>query len=258
MSDFELPGLPKQEPETPKLPEFKKEKKEKKPKKKLDPKYMKKLIMILLFGITASFLIWSNNVRTTDNANILLITMLSVMANVILITGAILTNVGFEIIIRFINRFKYRTGKYVNTVFHYKTGIQKELFVKKDKDTGAFKIDNHNYTTNPTLLFNYKGIPTYHHREGTPDPLNIWRDDIASEMSNAEIDTVMLAGAQFDFKQWLEQNKQIILIAIILIVAGAAVAGYFGYQSHVMLRDGTYKAVDVICKNLPQIVSVVQ
>lgn len=231
-------------PEPPKPEEVK----EKKP-------FFRKIVMYLSFGIIASFLVWTNNIRTASNAQLLLILIISFMLNATLLLVSLGTGTGIELVKRYKNKFKYKTGAYVNTIFHYKTGVQRELFIKLDKDTGGFKVENSVYTTNPRLLFAYKGIPTYHHRQGTPDPLNIWETDIASEMSTAEIDTVMLAGATFDFKQWLEKNKQILMILSLVMVGAAIGAAYFGYMNYEMLRDGTYKSAPVICKVAAQVIT---
>lgn len=232
--------------------EIVKETKEKLRSEKPQKPFLKRILIFFSFGIIATFMVWTNNVRTADNATIILMLILSIMMNFVILLASFATNVGTEIILRYKNKWRYKSGQYINTVFHYKSGVIKELFIKKDKDTGGFKVDNSNYTTNPRLLFAYKGIPTYHHREGQPDPLNIWMSSLASQMSTSEMDTVMLAGAQFDFKQWLEKNKQILIVAVFLMVGAAIVGAYFGYQNFEMLRDGTYKGVKVICENLPK------
>lgn len=155
------------------------------------------------------------------------------------------TTTGKEAFNRWKNKKLYKSGNYVNSLFVMKTGLIKEVFVKKD-EKGMFTHKNNKYITNPSLLFNYKGIPTYAYREGTPDPLNVFEERFAGTMSCNELDTVMSSQSSFDFKLWWEKNKALIVIVCLVLVVLAVVNVFPSFMTMQMLRDGTYTAVTQI------------
>ncbi len=234
--------------ENPKKPE--KTKKERKP---IDIKsWLTKVVTFTVFGMIGVFFAWANTVRRPDNQVLILIIVFSILFNVLVLFFALGTGVGIEVTKRFYRWVLYKRGTYVNTILVMKTGIVKEFFKKKDSDTNHFKINDTKYVTNPRLLHTYKGFSTYFHREGNPDPLNIWDDKLAGDLSNAEMDTVMNSQGMFDLKEWLEKNKTILIFTAFAIVGAAIGAAVFGYMSYEILRDGSMPIGEVVCSNLPK------
>jgi hypothetical protein len=170
---------------------------------------------------------------------------ISVLFNFVVIGFTFATGIGQGLLRRFRNKMLYRRGNHVNVLFVSKSGTVNEKFIKKDKD-GEYKLNDNAYICNPSLLFQYQGIPTYLVREGTPDPLNPWLSEFAGEMSCGEMDTVMQAKGSFDVKMWLEQNKMLFFISLLIMIGACVAAVYFGFNAYQMLRDGSYAAVQCI------------
>lgn len=218
-----------------------------------------KILLSALFCVTAVFMYWTNKVTTPNNQTLIVFITISVLVNIAIILVIFGTGIGIELVRRFLNKFKYKSGNYVNVLHYLKSGVIKERFIKKDSETGTFRIVDKPYVCNPKLLFNYKGIPTYSHREGNPDPLDVWEEDLTGELSNAEMDIAMNSKGAFDVKEWLERNKNFILIGGFVVIAVCAAAAFFGYQTFEMLRDGSFKqATEVVCKNIPKAVETIQ
>jgi len=212
---------------------------------KKESKFLKALpwisIIILIVGLYIAF--YFGNITIAIDANALIITIVfSILINIVLLITAFVLPIGRKVILRFRQKLMYKTGKFVNALFITKNGILKEVF-KQKSDRGTVVIEKDHYTRNPTLLFNYEGIPTYLYIEGHADPLNVWSDKYAAVMSCSEIDEVMNGSGAFDLRQWLEQNKMILLIALLIMIGATVVAAYFGLMSYNMLRDGTYAAI---------------
>jgi len=238
------PEEPKKEKKRPKLPKI---------KIPFDVKTaQRKLTTFALFGLFALLFAWANTVRRPDNSTLIVIILFSLMVNAIVLLSVFGTDIGIEISKRFLNKFRYKSGRYVNTILVMKSGVMREFFKKKDNETNHFKIYDTKYVTNPTLMFVYRGIPSYVHREGNPDPMNIWEDKYAGDLSNAEMDIVMNAKGMFDLKEWLEANKMFFIIALFAMVAAGCVAAFFGWQNFEILRDGPLPIKEVICSNIPQ------
>jgi len=217
-----------------------------------------KLLFFLLFCATGVFMFWTKQVSNVENSTLVMWLVLSVLTNIFIIVLLLGTFIGIELIKRFINKFRYKTGNYVNTLHVMKSGVIKERFIKKDKETGTFRMVDKPYVTNARLMFIYKGIPTYVHREGNPDPVNIWEENYGGDLSNSEMDIAMNSKGAFDVKQWLEKNKMVIFIGLLVVVGVTIAAAFFGYQSWEMLRDGTFKQItEVTCKNMPKAAEVV-
>lgn len=204
----------------------------------------KKVLYFSIIGILFTLMIWLKyNVTFEVSKGLLIATAsLSIMFNIIVIGILLATGIGRKAVKRFKQRLLYITGRFVNTIYCNKNGVIKEIFKKIDSETGTFKIDGKTYCRNPALLFNFDRIPTYFHREGNPDPVNIWDDKKASDMSNSEIDTVMYSRGAFDLKEWLNKNKFIIILTLLIILGAAILSSYFAYMTYQMLRDGTMSA----------------
>ena len=202
---------------------------------------------------------WTSRVSNVDNSMLIMWLVLSVLANILIVLIVFGTGIGIELTKRFFNKFKYKSGNYVNSLHLMKSGVGKERFCKRDKETGGFRMEDQPYVTNPTLMFIFKGIPTYLHRDGNPDPLNIWQDELAGDLSNAEMDTAMNSKGAFDVKLWLEKNKTIVFIALFIVIGCTIASIFFGYQIWEMLREGTYNQLkEVTCKNIPKAVEIVE
>lgn len=168
---------------------------------------------------------------------------ISIMFNVIVIFVLVATKIGIAVVRRFFNGLRYKTGKYVNTLIFLKTGVMKEVFKKKIE--GKFTFNKESYTTNPRLLMPYRGIPSYIHLESQPSPINIFKEGENDLPSAAEIDTVMLSVNNFDFMAWVQKYAPYIMIGALILVAALAASAYLNYSVFQMLRDGTYKTVEV-------------
>jgi hypothetical protein len=255
MNNYYLPSINDDEiprPPTPKTEE-KEEMEFKSPAgKKERPAF--KVPKIAWFTITwlfmAFFGVWlKTNVSFAVDNNISIATAsISIMVNIVLLGAVFATGVGQKVFSRFKNRILFHTGRYVNTIYLTKNGTAKEIFKKVDPDTKTFNVLGQKFIRNPKLLFSFEKIPSYIHREGNPDPLNIWADDLASELSNAEMDLAMTSAQNFDLKQWINNHKMIVAIALLIVIGLAAAATFSGFMSFQMLRDGTYKGVACIAK----------
>lgn len=220
--------------------------------KKERPKF--KVPKIAWFTITWLFLaaigVWLKlNVTFTVDNNISVATAaISLMVNIVVLGAVFATGIGQKVFGRFKNRILFHTGRYVNTIYLTKNGTAKEIFKKVDTDTKTFNVLGQKFIRNPKLLFSFEKIPTYIHREGNPDPLNIWEERLASELSNAEMDLAMTSAQNFDLKLWINNHKMILAIAILIVIAVSAGAAFSGFMSFQMLRDGTYKAVECVAR----------
>jgi len=218
-------------------------------KKSKTVKYLISVLFVFIFCITGAFMFWISNINAPERSTLILMLTISVLVNIFILLILFGTWIGIELIKRFLNKFKYKSGKYVNTLYLTKTGIIKEIFTKKDTETGAFPIFDKSYVTTPKLLLNYKGIPTYIHREGNPDPLDVWRKDLTGDLSNSEMDIVMSSKNAFDVKAWLERNKVLLLVTAGLIIGAALLSSFFGYEIMQMLKEG----LKVSCNNIPDL-----
>ena len=197
------------------------------------------IVGMLLFIVVGVFL-QQNVVFNVENQSIVAWLAVSIMINVLILVVLFALPIGQQLVKRFKQQLQYRTGRYVNTIMLTKNGTAHEKFIKIDKETGTFKYNNHTYARNPALLFNYKRIPSYVHREGTPDPINPFESQFAFEMSTAELDIAMNSKGTFDVKMWLEKNAMIIMVVCGLVLLCALAAVFFSYTTFEMLRDGTY------------------
>lgn len=212
--------------------------------------WTKKIIFFLVFASMMIFAFWAKtNLHVNLKSNTaILVASITTMICILVVGVSFGTGTGTEIVKRFSRKFKVRSGKYVNTLFMTKNGVVLEIFKKVNTETRTFKIAGGTYIRNPALLFMYKGIPTYIHREGTPDPINVFMDKIAGEMSVSEMDDVMNSQGAFDLRQWLNNNKVIFIVVGVLIVGAACIAAYGSITTMQMLRDGTYTAIKAAAK----------
>jgi len=214
----------------------------------LKPIYYLYAFMVLFAGI---WIYAKYNITFTVDSSITIATAtISIMINIIVLGAVFVTGIGQKVFNRFMNRLRFKSGKFANTIFITKNGTSKELFKKVDADTGTFRVGNMKYIRNPLMLINFEKIPTYFHREGNPDPLNIWQSDLAGQMSNAEMDIAMSSAYNFDLKQFIEQHKMIVLLIFALLIAGVVAGVYLGVMNFQMLRDGTYTMAKTITTNV--------
>ncbi len=215
-------------------------------------KTIRRVIVIFVFGFLGTFMFYISKAQAPSTASIIMWNTISIMFNILIIFVLIGTGVGIDVIKRFLNKFKYKSGNYMNSLQLMKSGVVRERFIKQDKDTKQYKINGESYIAVPQLIVNYKGIPSYFHREGNPDPLDLWDKDLTGDLANNEMDNVMNARGIFDFKEWLNKNMNLVLIALVGMIIITGIAGYFGFSVFNMLNDGTYKAVEVSCKIAPE------
>jgi len=145
------------------------------------------------------------------------------------------TGIGKEMFLRFRNKVKYKDGEHVNTLYVSKSGVLKEAFIKKEVD-GRFKIDDRSYAVEPRLLMQYKSIPTYIHREGIPEPVNIYSMEYDGISTN-ELDIIMTGERNFDLVSWLMQNSTLILLGFLGLLGAILANVYFSYSVFETVRD---------------------
>lgn len=214
-------------------------------------------LSIVISAVITTFVIYNKKTLVIEQSAAVGTASFSIMFNIVILAILFGTGIGQELLSRFKRRLLFRTGRFVNTLFISKNGPIKEHFVSVDKETGSFRILDKPYTRNPSLLHHYKNIPTYIHREGNPDPVNIFEEKLAGDISNSEIDHVMLSKNAFDFKLWLQKNGVLVLIVLgVLILVGVA-STYFGWSAYQMLRDGTFQSAKVILSNSTAIIPTV-
>src|SRR6056297_2043291 len=174
--------------------------------------------------------------------NLILGLSISIMFNVFVIMVLVGTGIGKDAWQRFWWKIKHRSGKHAYTLMATKSGNIKEVFAKIVEN--KFTWNEESYVRNPRITRNYRGIPANFHREGCPTPIDPWAHDLADwAISTGELDDVMVAGNEFDLKEWLDKNKGIIAIVIIAIVGLTAVNIFFGYSTFQMMRDGGLEAL---------------
>lgn len=210
-----------------------------------------KIAWFLIAWLFMAFIgVWlkTNVTFNVDNGLSIATASISIMTNIILLGAVFATGTGQKIIRRFKNRILFHTGRYVNAIYLSKNGPAKEIFKKVDPDTKTFNVLGQKFVRNPKALFPFEKIPTYIIREGNPDPLNIWQEDLTAELSNAELDLAMTSAQNFDLKQWINNHKLIIGIALFIIIGLSAAAVFSGFMNYQMLRDGSYTGVECIVK----------
>lgn len=171
---------------------------------------------------------------------------LSIMFNLLILILQIFTGVGWDALMRFVRKRKHRRGGYAYSLMATRDGNIIEVFAKVDEE-GKFTYKDKSYVREPKLVRFYRGIPANFHREGIPAPLDPWSNEIADFiLSCAEMDTVMMAGQEFDLKKWIQENKGIAIIIGVVIVGACAAAAYFGYMNYEFLRDAPSVAAGVV------------
>jgi hypothetical protein len=176
------------------------------------------------------------------------------MINIFIIGFFLVTTIGQDAWGRWRNKQRYKKGGFVHSLILTKEGNVQEVFTKVKE--GKFSFKELPYIRNPRLLLNFRGIPTYIHREDEPAPVNMWGKDFDSIlMSAAEMDTVMNSQVNFDFKEWLSKYLPYFLMGLVVVVGAILALAYFDYMSYQMLRDGSFKAVEIIANNaIPQVI----
>ena len=214
-------------------------------------KTYKTIGQFLIFGVIALGMIYLKEVRTPENKTLELWLTFSILANIMILFISLFTGTGTEIYKRYFNKFKYKSGKYVNALIILKSGVVKEVFTAKDELTGSIRLMGKPYVTTAKLMFNYKGIPTYLFREDNPDPVNIWQDGYTGIISCSEVDTVMASADSFNAIAWLKQYVNYAAIGLAIIIAIGGFSANLIYEDNKALQDtGIYKATTegVTCK----------
>ncbi len=214
-------------------------------------KTYKTIGQFLMFGIIALGMIYLREVRTPENKTLELWLTFSILANILILFLSLFTGTGTEIYKRYINKFKYKSGKYVNALIILKSGVIKEVFTAKDEVTGSIRLMGKPYVTTAKLMFNYKGLPSYLFREDNPDPINIWLKGYTGIISCSEVDTVMASADSFNAIQWLKQHVKYAAIGLAIIIAIVGFSANLINEDHKALIDtGDYKAATggVTCK----------
>lgn len=224
-------------------------------------KIMQKSVLLLCIGAIMAMIVYAFTVTKNPNStqqvkNMVVYMVLMGMLLFVMILINVGTMTGIEIWKRFIYKFKYRRGIYVNGLIAMKSGVYKRFFIKKE-DTGEIRINAKPYVPNPKLLFILDGVPSYLYREGNPDPMNIWETKLSNKFSCAEMDNVMYSAGVFDFKTWLQKNLMIFLIGVGATVLFALTATITGFMVYNMLKKGQYDPTPVIngCKEIFGIIS---
>lgn len=151
-----------------------------------------------------------------------------VLTNVVTMIGVFATGVGKRVLQRMKQRWMYKWGKHVNTIFIRRNHVSHELFIKKEAD-GSFLVDDKKYTVNPLATFVHDGIPTQINLEGDAEAFNIFSDPRARDMSTAELENVIMSNENDGTGAYLKKVIfwLLVLIGIAIICAGAA--AYYGY-----------------------------
>jgi hypothetical protein len=168
--------------------------------------------------------------------------ILSVIVNLFVVLFILFTKIGQDAWSRWRNKQRHKKGGFVNSLIVTKDGVLKEVFAKVSD--GKFKYKDFSYIRVPRLSLNFRGIPSYLHKEGKPDPVDVWELDDGL-LSAQEMDEVMNAQSSFDFKLWLEKATPFLLFGALILVGAFAAMAFFNYMSYQMLRDGTFKAVEI-------------
>ena len=173
---------------------------------------------------------------------------LSIMFNVLVILILIGTGIGKDVFNRWIWKLKHRSGKYAYTLMATKSGNIKEVFASVNK--GKFVWNDESYVRNPRMTRNYRGIPANFHREGTPNCIDPWGEDLADwAISTGELDDVMMANQEFDTRAFLQKWATIIIIGLLVLVASSLISIYFGYSVFETLRDVPATASQLVNAN---------
>ena len=172
----------------------------------------------------------------------ILLVSISVIINIFLVSFLLVSKIGQDAWRRWRNKQKHKKGGYVNTLMITKDGVIKEVFAKVKE--GKFYYDDKPYIRVSKMRMTFRDLPTFLHREDQPSPIDVFdKDD--DVMSCAEMDNVMNAQQNFDFRQWLSSILPFILIGVVILIIVLGVSAYFNYSVFQMLRDGTFKAVQV-------------
>ena len=205
-------------------------------------KIYKTLGQFLMFGVIALGMIYLKEVRTPENKSLELWLTFSILANLMIIFVSVFTGTGTEIFKRYFNKFKYKSGKYVNALIILKSGVVKEVFTTKDELTGSIRLMGKPYVATAKLRFNYKGIPTYLFREDNPDPINIWQNGYTGTISCSEVDTVMASADSFNAVAWLKQYVNYAAIGLAIVITIGLFSANLIYEDNKAFTDtGDYR-----------------
>jgi hypothetical protein len=156
------------------------------------------------------------------------------------------TGLGQDCWQRFMWKIKFRNGNYAYSLVLTNSGKLEEVF--KPVTDGLFNYEGNKFNRNPKMTVLYRGLPAHFHREGIVEPVDPYGtvDVDIHKLSTQELDNIMSANDSFNFLEWFENNKIIILGVILLIVLAGGLSAYFGYQSFELLRDAQSVGVGVV------------
>jgi len=172
----------------------------------------------------------------------------SLIVNFGLILFLKFTGIGRDCWERWIWKRKFRNGNYAYSLMLTNSGKLEEVFEPIDK--GLFKYESAGYVRNPKMTVHYKGLPVHFHREGYVepiDPYNFYEEEVQT-LSVQELDNIMSANENFNFLEWFENNKIIILGTILLLLVAGFASAYFGYNAYELLRDASVQASTVVSR----------
>ena len=161
----------------------------------------------------------------------------SIMINIFIIMFFMISGIGKDAWRRFFWKKKHRKGGYAYSLLATKDGNIQEVFAKVDE--GHFEYEDKPYIRNPRITRTFRGIPAHFHREDEPEPKDPWDPDQQDALlSCGEMDTVMTAQVDFDFKTWFESVKPYLIMGGFVLAAVLVAGLVFGYLSWQHLRDG--------------------
>jgi len=161
----------------------------------------------------------------------------SLMVNFLIVGFMMFTGIGKDAWQRFIRKRLHRRGGYAYSLVCDKDGNLQEVF--ENVKEGTFSYNKGKYVRNPRLTKNFHGIPCHFHLEGSVEPIDPWSKHDTAGMSCEELDNIMTANNTLDLREWLEQNKQLLIMVVGAIIVVGALGAYFSYSSLELLRDGT-------------------
>lgn len=175
----------------------------------------------------------------TTTQYLILSLVISVFVNFIALGGLFVTGLGQRVFKRWRQRFFYRKGLHVNTIFVRNNGVADELFVKKEDDN-SFKVGHGRYVVNRKATMLLDGIPTQINFEGVAEAVDIFQDPQAEKMSTAELEKIIMNNTVEDFIAIAKKYLILFFIIAGLMVIFMLVSGYFNWQIFdVVVQGGT-------------------
>lgn len=171
----------------------------------------------------------------------------SILLNFVVLGAVFATGVGQRVLLRYRQRWLYKRGKHINTIFVRNNHVGREFFIKK-ADDGSFKIDGKPYVINPLATFIHDGIPTQINTEGNVEPLNLFDDKRAKDMTTAEIEKIIMNNEIHDLVAALKKYFPLVVVFVGIIIIFVMVSGYFNYNiwDALVQNDVVKLAIDMV------------